>query len=82
MNKLWMRLGVTISATDAEIEKLLAKKPDEWDAEESKKVLLKILNQNRFRIDGNTYIPSPVIERYNEENGTCFNSGVEPEWDM
>lgn len=82
MKKIWMRLGVTISATDAEIEKLLAKKPDEWDAEESKKVLLKILKQNRFKVDGNTYIPGTVIDSYNEENGTRFNSGIEPEWDL
>lgn len=82
MKKIWMRLGVTISATEEELSKLLTTDPDNWDAEESKKVLLKILKQNRFRIDGNTYIPSPVIERYNEENGTRFNPGVEPEWDL
>lgn len=82
MKKLWMRLGVTISATDAEIEKLLAKKPDEWDAEESKKVLLKILKQKRFDVDGNTYIPWTAIKNYNEENGTHFDTRLEPEWDL
>lgn len=82
MKKIWMRLGITISATEDEVSKLLATDSDKWDAEESKKVLLKILKQNRFEIDGNTYIPNAVIDRYNEENDTDFDSSVEPEWDL
>lgn len=82
MKKLWMRLGVTILATEEEIDKLLADVTDEWNAEKSKKVLLNILKEGRFAVDGNTYVPGTVIDSYNEENGTQFDSRMEPEWDL
>lgn len=48
MKKIWLRLGVTIEASDKETEKIL-----NGDG----KVLADVIRKNGFIIDGDSYIP-------------------------
>lgn len=61
---VWLRLGVTLSGNKEDIEKII-------QGEGS--VLDRFLAENRFSIDGESYIPVSVIEEYNKENGTDFD---------
>ena len=58
-----MRLGVTVTGTKEDIEKVL-----QGDAI----TLARLLGQKQFSIDGETYIPSSSIEGYNSQNETSF----------
>lgn len=60
---IWMRLGVTVTGSKEEIEKML--QGDET-------VLACLLGKRKFNIDGETYVPSSCIEEYNSENKTSF----------
>ena len=57
---VWMRLGVTLNGTDEEIEDLFGD-----DYEKSKRALYDILDERRFKICGNSYIPECEVEEYN-----------------
>lgn len=59
----WMRLGATITGSKQDIEKVL--QGDET-------MLRKLLKEERFQIEGNTYIPEVSVTEYNTDNGTCF----------
>lgn len=61
---IWMRLGITLSGTEEEIESLFN------DDDRSYEVLTKILQERRFEITGDSYIPEPSVEGYNDEYGT------------
>lgn len=63
VNSIWMRLGVTVTGTKEDIEKVL-----QGDAI----TLARLLGQKKFTIDGETYIPSSSIEGYNSQNETFF----------
>lgn len=52
MKKIWLRLGVTIEASDKETEKIL-----NGDG----KVLVDVIRKNGFIIDGESYIPGEDI---------------------
>lgn len=52
MKKIWLRLGVTIEASDKETEKIL-----NGDG----KVLADVIRKNGFIIDGDSYIPGEDI---------------------
>lgn len=58
-SSIWMRLGVTVTGSKEEIEKIL--QGDEV-------VLASLLKKKKFNIDGETYIPSNCIEEYNNQN--------------
>lgn len=77
--KLWMRAGVTLLITDEEAAKIL-------DHEASEAVLAatvrKVVEEGRFKWDGNSYIPACCITEFNEQHGTAFADGDEPEWDF
>lgn len=60
---LWMRLGVFVKGNREDIEKIL---------QGDQNVLSRLISENKFQIDGETYIPSSVIEEYNDEHGTDF----------
>jgi hypothetical protein len=66
---IWMRLGITLRGAKEEIESLLA------DDDKSYEVLTKILQERRFEINGDSYIPQPQVEEYNEEYGTSHEAG-------
>ena len=64
-NELFVRLGIFINPTDEEMDKIL-----KGDIA----TLQKVIKENRYEIGGDTYVPSTVIESYNEENGTDYNA--------
>lgn len=65
-NSIWMRLGITVTGSKADIEKVL--QGDET-------TLARLLGNKKFSIDGETYIPSSCIEEYNNQNKTSFEEG-------
>ena len=58
-----MRLGVYVKGSREDIEKVL---------QGDQIVLTRMLQESKFLIDGETYIPSSVIEEYNSKNETNF----------
>lgn len=60
---LWIRLGVSVKGNREDIEKIL---------QGDQNVLSRLISENKFQIDGEAYIPSSVIEEYNDEHGTDF----------
>lgn len=60
---IWMRVGATVKGSKEEIEKII-----QGDDE----TLCRLLETRSFDIDGETYIPSTVVEEYNRENNTDF----------
>lgn len=67
---IWMRLGVTLKGTKEEIETLFS---DDYEA--SRNALMKILTESRYNFDGDSYIPEPCVEEYNETYGTNHEVG-------
>lgn len=59
-----MRLGITVHGTKDDIEKII---------QGDHTALNRLLGKKSFDIDGETYIPSSVIEEYNKENQTDFD---------
>ena len=59
--KLWMRIGATVYLNENEAETLL-----NGDNNEAKDLLKRMIYDNRFRLDGETYIPESSIEEFNE----------------
>lgn len=66
---IWMRLGISLRGTREEIESLFN------DDEKSYKTLTKILQDRRFEIDGDSYIPEKEVEEYNKEYNTQHEVG-------
>lgn len=60
---VWMRLGITVTGSKEDIEKVL---------QGDKTTLAGLLGKKKFSIDGETYIPSSGIEEYNSQNKTSF----------
>lgn len=59
--KLWMRVGATLYLNDKEAELLL-----NGDNDEAKDLLKRMIYDNRFRLDGEFYIPESSVEEFNE----------------
>ena len=62
--RIWMRLGVDVTADEETINKLLNGDDDS--------VLKEIVKNGQFELVGESYIPDDIVEEYNEENGTHF----------
>lgn len=62
-NSIWMRLGITVTGSKEDIEKIL---------QGDEAALASLLKKKKFNIDGETYIPSSCIEEYNSQNKTSF----------
>ena len=56
---MWMRIGVTLNVTDSEREALL---------DGDKDTLLKVLKEHRFSVDGNSYIPMCIAEKFRPDS--------------
>lgn len=63
---VWMRLGISLLGSKEEIEKVL---------QGDEAALTQLLQEHKFNIDGESYIPGSSIESYNSENGTDFEEG-------
>lgn len=59
--KLWCRIGATLYINEKEADILLRD-----DNAEAKDLLKRMIYDNRFRLDGETYIPESSIEEFNE----------------
>lgn len=65
LQELWMRLGVTLSLTDEEVEKL-RNDPSE---QETQKLILNCLSQGRAKVDGNSYRPDREDHTWTHDEG-------------
>ena len=74
--RLWMRLGVSLSITEAE-EKIIFS--EDWAR--AAELLRRIIAEGRFEPDGDSYIPAVTVEEYNEEHGTNYGVG-DTEFDL
>ena len=59
--KLWMRIGATLYLNEKEADLLL-----NGDNNEAKDLLKRMIYDNRFRLDGESYVPESSIEEFNE----------------
>lgn len=67
--KLWARLGVSLRITAEEETAIFG--PDE---DLSAKALRKIVMEGRFAPDGDSYVPEPTVDQFNEDYGTAYPS--------
>lgn len=70
MKNLWVRLGVSLSLTDDEVEKLIG--DDQVPIREREKILLKVIGEGRFSLDGETYVPQESVSDFNEEYNASY----------
>ena len=64
---IWLRVGMSYTGTKEEIEKLL-----NADGAPILPDIERALKDGRASLDGETYIPSFVVEDYNAAEGTDF----------
>ena len=69
LKKTWVRLGVSLYLKDEEVEPIM-----EGDAE----TLREVLRDGRGVPDGDSYIPSVTVEKFNKDYGTEYDG--EPEF--
>ncbi|MFA5375906.1 MAG: hypothetical protein WC455_09205 [Dehalococcoidia bacterium] len=65
LQELWMRLGVTLSLTDEEVEQL-RNDPSE---QETQKLILNCLSQGRAKVHGNAYRPGIEEHTWTHDEG-------------
>lgn len=70
MKNLWVRLGVTLSLTDEEVEKLIG--DNQVSMKEREQIIVKAVTEARFCLDGETYAPQEAISDFNEEYDTSY----------
>lgn len=70
MKKLWARLGVTLSLTNEEVEKLIS--DDRLEMKDREKIVMKVISEGRFSLDGETYVPQEAVADFNEEYNTSY----------
>ena len=68
--KIWMRVGATLYLNDKEAELLL-----NGDNNEAKDLLKRMIYDNRFRLDGESYVPESCVEAFNEEYDKDYEVG-------
>lgn len=74
---VWMRLGVNLKVTPKELEVLLGDNEDE-----ATDLLRKIIAENRFVANGDSYIPSQVVTDLNSKFGTRYNDKMDVGFDL
>lgn len=74
--RLWMRLGVSLRITEAEEAVIFGD-----DGAKAEELLRRIIAEGRFEPDGDTYIPAPTVEEYNQKYGTDYEVG-DTEFDL
>lgn len=65
--EIWVRLGCSLSLTNEEIEKALS-----GDSDQLRDIITTAIAEQRFRLDGESYIPESCVEDFNEEHGTSY----------
>lgn len=67
-HRIWMRLGISLLATEEEADAILKNEDgNTWWVRQ-------IIQEGRYEIDGESYIPSCSVEDYNREHGTDYPS--------
>lgn len=67
LRTIWARLGISIHATQAEMDTLLNECAGNKAA-----VLARIFSEGRVEINGDSYVPGIVVEEYDREHGTKY----------
>ena len=65
--KLWCRIGATLYINEKEAEILLGD-----DNAKAKDLLKHMIYDNRFRLDGESYVPESSVAAFNEEYGKDY----------
>ena len=65
--KLWCRIGATLYLNESEADTLLGD-----DDTKAKDLLKQLIYDNRFRLDGESYIPESSVAAFNEEYGKHY----------
>ena len=60
--KIWCRIGATLYLNEKELDILLSE-----DSDKAKDLLKRMIYDNRFRLDGESYIPESAITDFNEK---------------
>ena len=74
--RLWLRLGVSLRITKAEEAVIFGE-----DGAKAEELLRRIIAEGRFEPDGDTYIPAPTVEEYNQKYDTDYEVG-DTEFDL
>lgn len=74
--ELWARVGISLLLTDEEAATIL---DHEANAKDICDAIRSALIDNRYRIEGNTYIPATCITDFNRKYGTEYDDDGEPE---
>lgn len=74
---VWMRLGINLKVTPNELEILLGDNEDE-----ATDLLRKIITENHFVADGDSYIPSQIVTDLNSKFGTRYNDKMDVSFDL
>lgn len=71
MRQLWMRAGLNLSLTEEEANAILAPGAS---ADAIDQTVKKIILEGRYSFSGESYIPQPCIEQYNDAYGTDYKA--------
>lgn len=69
-NPIWARIGMTLSLTPDEMDLLVS-----GNDRDKQKCLSRIFVEGRASINGDSYIPDSVMEKYNKSYGTNYDCG-------
>ena len=71
MRQLWMRAGINLSLTEEEAGAILAPGASTDAIEQT---VRKIILEGRYSFSGESYIPQPCVEQYNDAYGTNYKA--------
>lgn len=70
-SSIWMRLGVSLDVSLDE-ERLLLNPASDEEVQQGRDLLIRILDERRFHVNGEAYVPATVVQDMNAENGTYY----------
>lgn len=68
--KLWCRIGATLYLNEKELDILLSE-----DSDKAKDLFKQIIYDNRFRLEGESYVPESSVTAFNEEYNKQYPIG-------
>lgn len=71
MKNLWIRLGASLHLTDEECEAILGE-VEEFDAGRMAQILKTVVSENRFELDGESYVPYSSVACFNDQYDTDY----------
>lgn len=77
---VWMRMGVTLYTN--EIEEMILLDCTNPSHKYAGGTIKAIISEGRYEIDGESYIPSCIVSKFNEKYGTDYDTDEDPEWDI